>query len=89
VLIIRRKEGESILIGEDVEIIVAEAGTRVKLAIKAPSNVPVIRKEVRLVEQQNLDASRTATNAALMKIAGKLSASKQQATPAHGTNPRD
>ena len=46
-LILQRKEGESLLIGEDVEITVlaVEAG-RVRLAIQAPREVPVLRGAV-------------------------------------------
>jgi carbon storage regulator len=52
-LVISRRAGESILIGEDVEIEVLETGSgRVKLGIKAPRAVPVLRNEVRLTRDQ-------------------------------------
>lgn len=46
-LVITRKKGESLLIGEDIEITVvkAEDGS-VKLAISAPKNVTILRKEL-------------------------------------------
>lgn len=46
-LVITRKKGESILIGEDIEITVvkAEDGS-VKLSIEAPRNVTILRKEL-------------------------------------------
>lgn len=46
-LVITRKKGESILIGEDIEITIvkAEDGT-VKLAIDAPKDIRVLRKEL-------------------------------------------
>ena len=48
-LVIRRRAGESILIADDIEIEVLETTpTRVKLGIKAPKEVTVLRKEVRL-----------------------------------------
>lgn len=57
-LVIRRRSGESILIGEDVEIQVIEvSGGRVKLGIQAPANVPILRKEVKLVAEQNTQAA--------------------------------
>jgi carbon storage regulator len=57
-LVISRRAGESILIGEDVEIEVLETGSgRVKLGIKAPRAVPVLRNEVRLTRDQNRTAA--------------------------------
>ena len=48
-LILQRKEGESLHIGEDVEITVlaVEAG-RVRLAIQAPRDVTILRSELRV-----------------------------------------
>ena len=57
-LVIRRRAGESILITDDVEIEVLEiTPTRVKLGIKAPKEVPVLRKEVRLTQDHNRAAA--------------------------------
>lgn len=58
-LVIRRRAGESIVIAGGIEIEVLETGpTRVKLGIKAPKSVPVMRKEVSLTEEQNRAAAR-------------------------------
>lgn len=57
-LVIRRHPGEAILIGEDVEILVIDCGCgRVKLGIRAPKHVPVMRSEVRHTREQNLTAA--------------------------------
>ncbi|WP_291572660.1 carbon storage regulator CsrA [Clostridium sp. UBA4548] len=47
-LVVSRKKGESILVGDDIEITVvkAENGT-VRLAIEAPKSVSILRKELR------------------------------------------
>lgn len=46
-LLLARREEESIMVGDAVEItIVAVRGTRVTLGIAAPREVPVHRKEV-------------------------------------------
>ena len=47
-LILQRKAGESLLIGEEIEISVlsVEAG-RVRLAIEAPKSVPILRSELK------------------------------------------
>lgn len=53
-LVISRKTSESFLIGSDIEIVVTEIGTdRVKIGIKAPKGVPILRKE--LLETRNLN----------------------------------
>ena len=46
-LVITRKKGESILIGEDIEITVVKSEDgAVKLAINAPKNIRILRKEL-------------------------------------------
>lgn len=46
-LIISRKTDESIMIGDDIEIKIAEvSGDRVKLAIDAPREIIILRKEL-------------------------------------------
>jgi carbon storage regulator len=57
-LVIRRHPGESIQIGEDVEILVIDCGQgRVKLGIRAPQEIAVMRSEVKLTREQNLAAA--------------------------------
>jgi len=59
VLVIRRKSGESILIGSDVEVQIIEVTpSRVKIGITAPSEVLILRKEIQLAQQENLAAAR-------------------------------
>ncbi|WP_416044609.1 carbon storage regulator CsrA [Clostridium tyrobutyricum] len=57
-LVISRKKGESLLIGDDIEITVSkiEDGT-VKLSISAPKSVKILRKELyKEVEMENKSA---------------------------------
>lgn len=57
-LIIRRRQGESISIGDDIEIEIVDLGSaRVKVGIRAPRHISVQRKEVSLVRQRNLLAA--------------------------------
>jgi carbon storage regulator len=52
-LVLRRRVGESILV-DDVEIEIIEISrSRVKLGIRAPSNVEVIRKETLPIAREN------------------------------------
>lgn len=46
-LILNRKTGESIIIGEDIEITIVEVQeNRVKIGIDAPRDVNILRKEI-------------------------------------------
>jgi carbon storage regulator len=58
-LVIGRKKGESLLIGDNIEITVVkiEDGS-VKIAISAPKNVTILRKELyKEVEEENKKAA--------------------------------
>lgn len=53
-LVITRKSSESILIGDNIEVIISEInGDKVKLAIKAPKDVAIYRRELVETAQQN------------------------------------
>ena len=57
-LVIRRRPGEAIRIGENVEIEIIECGpNRVKLGIRAPKQIPVWRAETKLARDQNIAAA--------------------------------
>lgn len=59
-LVMRRRQGEAILIGDGVEIrILSIDGTRVKMGILAPRSVQVTTREIELVRKQNLQAAET------------------------------
>jgi carbon storage regulator len=46
-LILTRRYGDSILIGDDIEIVVCGiAGTQVRIGVKAPRHVKVVRSEL-------------------------------------------
>jgi len=61
-LILARRIGESIMVGDQVEISVVDIkGDQVKLGIKAPSQVKVYRREVyAAIQQENLAAAAAA-----------------------------
>ena len=59
-LIITRKKGESLMIGDDIEIVVSmiDDGS-VKIGIKAPRDIEILRKELyEEVEQENKEATK-------------------------------
>ena len=57
-LVISRKKGESLLIGDDIEITVEKIDTSsVKISIKAPKEKVILRKEVyERVKEENSNA---------------------------------
>ena len=66
-LVITRKKGESSLIGDDIEITVVKLDDgSVKLAIDAPREITILRKELyKAVEEENVSA--TAFNTSMLK----------------------
>jgi len=72
-LILRRRMGESVLLGDDIEIEVLEvAHGRVKLGIKAPPEVSVLRKEIQEAAAHNLAAARAVANGCLRRLMDTL-----------------
>ncbi len=61
-LIITRKPGEKIMLGDDVTIEVMEiSGSRVRIGIAAPRSIPVYREEIwNAVKQESADAAAAA-----------------------------
>ena len=59
-LIITRKKGESLMIGDDIEIIISKIDDgSVKIGIKAPRDIEILRKELyEEVEQENKEATK-------------------------------
>jgi carbon storage regulator len=58
-LVIRRRSGETLLIGDEIEIEILETGSsQVKLGIRAPKHVIVLRKEIQITGQENVLASK-------------------------------
>ncbi|KKB35985.1 carbon storage regulator CsrA [Bacillus thermotolerans] len=58
-LVLTRKTGEAIQIGDDIEItVVSVKGDQIKLGINAPKHVDIHRKEVYLaIQEENEQAS--------------------------------
>ncbi|HEX3039268.1 MAG TPA: carbon storage regulator [Caproiciproducens sp.] len=72
-LVISRKVSESIIIGDDIEIILSEvSGDRAKICIKAPKEVPIVRKELLETRSLNREASVAPQQQALNKLKSLL-----------------
>ena len=62
-LALSRRIGESIMIGNDVEITIIEVkGEQVRLGIRAPKNVAIHRKEIYLqIKESNQEVAESGT----------------------------
>ena len=57
-LILQRKAGESLVIGDDITVrVISVDGTRVRLAISAPENIPILRSELIIATAANRDSA--------------------------------
>ncbi len=71
-LMMSRRAGETILIGDEIEIVIAHIGrTRVKVGIRAPREVAVMAREVKLVGEENRAAAEAASSAAWGELAAR------------------
>lgn len=61
-LVLSRKEGESVMIGENISITILsiEPGGQVNIGISAPRDVLVLRSELQKAVSENQDAAGTA-----------------------------
>ncbi len=86
-LVVRRRAGEAIILGEDIEIEVIEISrTRVKLGIKAPRAVTVMRRESAPIAEENQSAAcllsgHPETVGDLLRLLGSVSADFAQTIP--------
>jgi carbon storage regulator len=57
-LVLSRKKGEALVINKDIEIVILEStGSTVKLGIKAPKSIKILRKElIEEVSAENIEA---------------------------------
>ncbi|MBS4200393.1 carbon storage regulator CsrA [Bacillus sp. FJAT-49732] len=73
-LVLTRKKGESIQIGDDIEITIASIkGDQVKIGINAPKNVEIHRKEVWL----DIQSENTAASAGVSDLFGIIANAKK------------
>lgn len=71
-LILQRKPGESVVIGEDISIsVISIEGGRVRLAISAPQEIPILRSELLDATAANRDSA-GADPAELLGLLGGL-----------------
>jgi carbon storage regulator len=77
-LVIKRKVSESILIGDDIEIIISEISQdKVKIAINAPKDIKITRKELAETCEFNMLASEKINKISLDEVKSKLNSFKK------------
>ena len=88
-LILQRKAGESLMIGDDITIqVISVDGTRVRLAISAPDNVPILRTEMITATAANRDsAMEEAAPAELLDLLGGVLDHKREGRAPSKTEP--
>ncbi len=81
-LLMRRRQGETILIGDDIRIHIAHIGrARVKIAIDAPRELRVLAKEVDDVERQNRAAAESNRGLAVSTAIARYLEKSSRLTP--------
>lgn len=72
-LVLQRKLGDGLIINDDIEISIIEIGKdKVKIGIKAPKDVKILRKEILDIQKQNTEAVNTVNYNTLKSFAKKL-----------------
>jgi carbon storage regulator len=78
-----RRKGETILIGDDIEIVITQIGrSRVKVGIRAPREMHVMACELRWVREENLAAAKVASPAAVSTLLKKFHPPSSSSPPA-------
>lgn len=72
-LVLRRRAGEALLIGDDIEIeLLAVTAQSAKIGVRAPKDTVVLRKELKITREQNVQAARPLTPDDLNRALEKL-----------------
>jgi len=75
VLVIRRKIGETLLLGPEIELeVLAVEGGQVKLGIRAPREILILRKEIASARDANRNAARKVLPLSLTSVLNQLRA---------------
>jgi carbon storage regulator len=73
-LVIWRKAGESIVLGDSIDVEVLEMRPhRVKLGIVAPESISILRKETKLTRDENVTAALSMDSGLIESLLSRLS----------------
>ena len=72
-LVLRRRAGECVLIGDEIEVeLLAVTPQGAKIGIRAPRETIVLRKELKITQEQNARAASSASLKDLEQALNKL-----------------
>ena len=87
-LILRRKSGESIVIGDNINVTVLDINEgSVRLAIDAPKVIPILRSELLQAADANRDSA-AASHDSLLLLSKNADAARPRALRPRGAKPR-
>jgi carbon storage regulator len=73
-LVMWRRAGESLLVGDDIDVEVLEVRPhRVKLGLTVPESIAIVRKEARLTRDENVAAAISMDQGSVDNLLNRLS----------------
>jgi carbon storage regulator len=82
-LVLRRRAGESVLIGYDIEVeVLAVTQQGAKIGIRAPRDTIVLRKELKITQKQNTEAAKSGSLKDLEETIQKFRPENSRSGPA-------
>ena len=77
-LVLHRKKGESLIINDNIKITIVDiSGEKVKIAVKAPKEIPVLRSELVNAAEANKEAAGSENNISAADIRNVLGMTKK------------
>ena len=77
-LVLHRKKGESLIIDDNIRITIVDiSGEKVKIAVEAPKEIPVLRSELVNAAEANKEAAGSENNISAADIRNVLGMTKK------------
>ena len=77
-LVLHRKKGESLIINDNIKITIVDiSGEKVKIAVEAPKEIPVLRSELVNAAEANKEAARRENSISAADIRSVLGMTKK------------
>ena len=77
-LVLHRKKGESLIINDNIKITIVDiSGEKVKIAVEAPKEIPVLRSELVNAAEANKEAAGSENNISAADIRNALGMTKK------------
>lgn len=77
-LVLHRKKGESLIINDNIKITIVDiSGEKVKIAVEAPKEIPVLRSELVNAAEANKEAAGSENNISVADIRNVLGMTKK------------